>query len=543
MFLKLAVPRACWPVTACVMLTFWACLNAEVRKPRIAILTLENPAQYRQSNIGNGLTGIITTELGRNGKYEIVDRQVLEVLRNELRLGASDAANPQAAAGLGQFQGAEYYLKGQVSVFSLNEKTRQLQRIDHGMSRSVVIYDKQADVRIDFQLINVKTTKAVLTERGIGSAHATGESSEMASFLQVLRSGSFATAEANGSLIGRATEIAVSDLVRRLNNLSSEVEAYTSTDDAAARVDLLEKLKGHVLAVANDQVVVDIGAENGVKSGDKLIAYSETPIRNQKGEVVLNTTKEVARLEIVDTAAARDRSMAKVTSGGVKEGYLVKVDVEGVSASRAAQSVAGGIEARSTSVDVTALMRKGDRFYEDGNYSQALEQYQRADAQKRGDAEVLNKVLRADLKLRDFLAVEDTMTSMLDRNVPISIAVIHRHALTYCTGALSVTKEGLSFSADKGKDAFSGSKNDISAVQAVISGVSGFMRGLNEQPPARLSLLQITLRTEGKDRKYDFLPRIFAKEGGAIITVDPADEQDAMKFTNLLQRVVQHAVR
>jgi curli biogenesis system outer membrane secretion channel CsgG len=189
--------------------------TAQRVKPRIAILTLENPSAYKNSNIGNGLTSIITTELGRGGKYDILDREAVEVLRKELALANSDAANTQTAPKLGSFEGAEYYLKGQVSIFSLRENAEQVQQRDsRGLLHTVTLYDKQADVRIDFQLVSVKTTRVVLSEKGTGTTHARSERSEIQAFLAVIRSGSIGTSEASGSLIGRATEQAVGDLER-----------------------------------------------------------------------------------------------------------------------------------------------------------------------------------------------------------------------------------------------------------------------------------------------------------------------------------------
>jgi hypothetical protein len=42
--------------------------------------------------------------------------------------------------------------------------------------------------------------------------------------------------------------------------------------------------------------------------------------------------------------------------------------------------------------DLETLVRRGDRYFEDGHYAQALEQYQRATGFDPEDPDVLNKI-------------------------------------------------------------------------------------------------------------------------------------------------------
>jgi hypothetical protein len=61
-------------------LSYGIALAAQEAKPRIAIKTFENPVAYQNSTIGNALTEILTTELGKTGKYRIVERDAVAEL-------------------------------------------------------------------------------------------------------------------------------------------------------------------------------------------------------------------------------------------------------------------------------------------------------------------------------------------------------------------------------------------------------------------------------------------------------------------------------
>lgn len=59
-------------------------------KPVIGIKAFENPPNYASSTIGTGLADLFTTELMKTGKYEIVEREALNALKEEIELGQSD---------------------------------------------------------------------------------------------------------------------------------------------------------------------------------------------------------------------------------------------------------------------------------------------------------------------------------------------------------------------------------------------------------------------------------------------------------------------
>ena len=98
---------------------------AQETKPKIAIKTFTNPANYSRSTIGNGLTDILTTELENTGKFNILERSHVDELTKEMDFGSSEYSNGKTFAPKGNVLGAQYILMGKVTNFSYQENLDQ----------------------------------------------------------------------------------------------------------------------------------------------------------------------------------------------------------------------------------------------------------------------------------------------------------------------------------------------------------------------------------------------------------------------------------
>jgi len=74
-----------------------------------------------------------------------------------------------------------------------------------GPNTIVTIYQQQADVRVDFRLIDVASGETIISQPGEAHATNTSEVSEMDTWRRII-SGSI-TAESSSSLIGRAATL------------------------------------------------------------------------------------------------------------------------------------------------------------------------------------------------------------------------------------------------------------------------------------------------------------------------------------------------
>ena len=105
---------------------------AQDARPKVALKTFENPANYSRSTIGNGLTEILTTELDNTGKFNVLERTNIDEVTKELNFGDSADSNKSSFAQKGNLLGAQYLLMGKVTNFSYSERgERKQNRFQH----------------------------------------------------------------------------------------------------------------------------------------------------------------------------------------------------------------------------------------------------------------------------------------------------------------------------------------------------------------------------------------------------------------------------
>ena len=79
---------------------------------RVAVIDFESIGD--DPNIGRGVTEIVRTELIKTGKYEVVERALLNKIIEEQRFQLSDLVDPSKAVELGKMLGADLILTGSV---------------------------------------------------------------------------------------------------------------------------------------------------------------------------------------------------------------------------------------------------------------------------------------------------------------------------------------------------------------------------------------------------------------------------------------------
>jgi curli biogenesis system outer membrane secretion channel CsgG len=216
--------------------------------PKVGIRSFKNPSNYSRSTIGNGLTDILSTELGNTGKFNILDREHIDELTKEIDFGSSGYGDKNTFAQKGNLLGVQYLLMGEVSTFNYTEQRGAPRNKVNllGPNTIVVDYLKQADVRVDFHLIDVTTGEHVIDEAGNGHATDKSEISEMVTWRGIIAGGG--TFESSSGLIGKATMVAVKDIVNKLNSHAEKVCERGKEGDTNALLNQLSSAKGQVAA-------------------------------------------------------------------------------------------------------------------------------------------------------------------------------------------------------------------------------------------------------------------------------------------------------
>ncbi|MDQ6698892.1 MAG: LPS assembly lipoprotein LptE [Acidobacteriota bacterium] len=533
-----------------ILISIAVIAGAQTSKPRVAIQTFENPANLAKTNIGDALTEIVTTELAKNGKYRIVDRQAVGELMKEIQFGRTDNAAGVTFAAKGGFKGAEFLLVGKITNFSFQEKAAQVTVRDRRGEHVEVVYQQIADVRIDFRFIKTKTTEVILSESASDRQVSTSAAAYYPTWSGLMRGSGFSISELQGSIMGKATEAAVKKLVRKLTDLSSEVTAYTESDAVESRMGGIEGAQGAILAEAGPGVyIVSLGAKNRLVAGDHLKVFTERPVKNSKGEVIFREKQEIALLEAKDTSSSDDRASVRLlNSNGPRkpqEGDIVVLDVayarslrlpaggpaNGAAAASgldlAAAMSPAGVPASGDKTAADAFTKKGDRYYEDGYFNQAAEQYQKAAQLASDNAAVLNRLALAHVRNKALLEAETTWESMLSRGMAVVIPFVHEHTIGSCAGNLQISSSTLSYMGPASGHSF----------EAKRGGIGAGLRG---------DKIEVRIPGEGgKDVRYALSPAVlnFVRVAPIVwrrpVTEGDLDSAaDQMKLTKLVLRLI-----
>jgi curli biogenesis system outer membrane secretion channel CsgG len=92
--------------------------SAHGPKARIAVAKfLDKSGKGQAAGIGSGMADMLATSLFQTGRYIVLERQNLQDVLSEQDLGASGRVRPDTAAAIGQVEGAEILVTGNITEF------------------------------------------------------------------------------------------------------------------------------------------------------------------------------------------------------------------------------------------------------------------------------------------------------------------------------------------------------------------------------------------------------------------------------------------
>ncbi len=90
-------------------------------KARIAVARFDYKAAKGRSEVGSGLSTMLTTELVNSGRFIVLERETLEDVLGEQDLGTAGRISKATAAPVGEVEGAEILVMGAVTAFEPNK--------------------------------------------------------------------------------------------------------------------------------------------------------------------------------------------------------------------------------------------------------------------------------------------------------------------------------------------------------------------------------------------------------------------------------------
>jgi len=207
--------------------------SGEPLKKVLAVLDFEG-YKFLKGKADIKMSDMLTTALVKTSRYEIVERNKIDKIFAEQNLGMSGMVDESSAAEVGKLLGAEYVVFGSITYA---EKTKE----------DKFAYDLwTTGVTIDVRAVNTTTGKILLSETSTGKVETP----------QITN--------ADGLVVEGTTDWSA----------TFSQAARIATDKVAIQISRLEPLVGFVLNVESNQVIIDIGEEQGVNIGDIFVAFN-----------------------------------------------------------------------------------------------------------------------------------------------------------------------------------------------------------------------------------------------------------------------------
>jgi curli biogenesis system outer membrane secretion channel CsgG len=143
--------------------------SAQLKK-RVAISRFEDRSGSGFNHLGSGVADMLATALVKSGKFAVIERQELDKIVEEQKLGESGLVTAQTAPKVGQLLGAELFVVGAITECGTKESN-----IGGGVSMfGGGLKTKKARTVVDIRLINTTTGEVIASESEEGTESTTG---------------------------------------------------------------------------------------------------------------------------------------------------------------------------------------------------------------------------------------------------------------------------------------------------------------------------------------------------------------------------------
>lgn len=222
-------------------------------KKRVAVFDFEDKTEHRYrwwtgQPVGAGMADMLVTELVKSGKYTVIERQEIEKIISEQKMGQTGLVTPESAAKVGQLLGVELAVIGAVTEFG-HKKSNTGGRIK---GFGLGVSSTAASVGIDVRFINTNTGE-ILAADNVREEESKKGLSVSTPELAFKNKNDF-----DDSVVGKAARKAVQKIM-------------TILDDKSVTV----PWEGKIVLVKGTTVIINAGAESGIQVGDEFFIYAK----------------------------------------------------------------------------------------------------------------------------------------------------------------------------------------------------------------------------------------------------------------------------
>jgi len=286
-----------YPGLAAVALALTVAGGASAQaKPRIAVLAFENntTSAFFGDRLGLAAADELTTQLVKTGEFSVVERQQIDAVLSEQKLGMSGVVDAATAAKIGKLLGVQAVVTGSITQFSLDSKSA-------GIGRFAATYTEAESV-LDARLVNTTTGEIIAVADGNGKKRLGGAAYKDYNFERDMDVG----------VAQEALRPAVEKLVEGILEQKAELDGLA----AAAPT-------GQVVGSGDAGIYIDRGQNLGVEVGQRFdVLRVIDRITDANGNVLDEVTDVVGVIEV--TRVLSQSAICEVVSGEAKEGDRIR---------------------------------------------------------------------------------------------------------------------------------------------------------------------------------------------------------------------------
>lgn len=290
-----------------VVFIFTISSTAQTKK-RVAVFAFEDKTDHRWhwwtgQPVGEGMADMLTTELVKSGKYQVIERQAIDKIMQEQHLGQTGMITAQSAARVGQLLGVELAIIGAVTEFGY--KKTDVGGVLKKQGLGLGVQSASASVGIDVRFVNVNTGEIIAAD------NVRHEESKKGLKLDTQQFSFKNKSEFDESLVGKATRKSIEEIIVKLDSQLGNLP-----------------WQAKVIKVADNMVYINAGSESGVQVGDVLVVVTkgEELIDPDTGLSLGAEERQVGVIEVVDSSIGNGKaSKCKIKlGGGFNPGDLVR---------------------------------------------------------------------------------------------------------------------------------------------------------------------------------------------------------------------------
>ena len=237
------------------------------QKKRVAIFDFDNAAvqggimipfaDTKAPDLGKAAADRLITKLVQDGSVSVIERAAIDKLMAEQDFSNSGRSDPVTAAKLGRILGVDAIILGTITRYDYSDKTSGgggARFGGFGGASMKTKHDISAKVQISTRLVSPDTAEVLAVSEGTGEVNRKGVKEDIRDTSQMMMRGN-----ANNPLMNECMDNAIAKLATTLRETFPKLPPRTPVIDG-----LVADADG------SGQLILNVGAQNGVKLGDHL---------------------------------------------------------------------------------------------------------------------------------------------------------------------------------------------------------------------------------------------------------------------------------